>query len=196
MSRERGGPRRAAADRHSLGARTFIIIGLLSGFAALQALTPAGSAQKGTAESDWYPVGYTGDTWAGEVTAFDNDQRTLTLSHGSGKNAATFVASIPDAPYQWRRNARKARVIDFPYDKTAPAQNYVYRGTGFAADFVPEGTEGEVRVPNPPASDVITDFSQFKGRKVMVFYTTREREVNGQKVKYNDVWRIQVMDKK
>ena len=30
----------------------------------------------------------------------------------------------------------------------------------------------------------------------MVFYTERERDVNGQKVKYNDVWRVRVLDKK
>jgi hypothetical protein len=28
-------------------------------------------AQKGKAEPDYYPLGYSGDTWTGEVTAFD-----------------------------------------------------------------------------------------------------------------------------
>lgn len=38
-------------------------------------------AQKGSAEPDYYPVGYPGDTWTGEVTSIDNDRRTLTLTH-------------------------------------------------------------------------------------------------------------------
>jgi hypothetical protein len=173
------------------------LIGLLTGLAALHAMSPTVSSQKGKAESDWYPVGYNGDTWTGEVIAFDNGLRTLTISRGSGKNAETFIASIPDAPYQWRRDARKNRVIDFPYDRGATSQHYKYVAEGKAADLVPEGAEGEIRVPNPPASDVITDFAQFKGRKIVVFYTPRVHEVNGQKVKYNDVWRIRVLpDKK
>ena len=138
-------------------------------------------------------MGYTGDTWTGEVTAFDNEQRTLTLTHGSGKNTQTFVASIPDLPYQWRRDARNSRVIDFPYDKNRPVQIYRYVGPGFAASLLPEGAPAEVRVPNPPASDVINDFAQFKGRKIVVFYIPREREVNGKAMKYNEVWRILVM---
>ena len=153
-------------------------------------------AQKGSAEADWYPLGYNFHTWTGEVIAFDNDQRTLTLQSKSGKNAETFVASIPDKPYQWRRDVRKSRVLDFPYDMKFTSQRYVYVGPGLAASIVPDGAPSEVRVPNPPATDVIDEFSQFKGRKIMVFYTEREREVNGQKVKYNDVWRIRVLDKK
>lgn len=173
-----------------------ILIGLITGLAALYAMAPTAFSQKGKAESDWYPLGYSGDTWTGEVVDFDNDLRTLTMNHGSGKNVETFTASIPDAPYQWRRDARKNRVIDFPYDKGITVQTYKYVGEGRAADFVPQGAEGQVRVPNPPASDVITDFSQFKGRKIIVFYTPRVREVNGQKVKYNDVWRIRVFPEK
>jgi hypothetical protein len=34
------------------------------------------------------------------------------------------------------------------------------------------------------------------GRSIVVYYTVRGREVNGQKVKYNDVWRIRVIPKK
>jgi len=39
-------------------------------------------AQKGKAEPDYYPLGYSGDTWTGEVTAFDNKYRTLTFASG------------------------------------------------------------------------------------------------------------------
>ena len=184
-----GGKRDQSVDR-------FVLVVLLFSIAVFCGLPKIAFAQKGTAESDWYPMGYGGDTWTGEVTAFDNEQRALTLTHGSGKNVQTFVASIPNLPYQWRRDARKSRVIDFPYDKNRPVQIYRYVGPGFAASIVPEGAPAEVRVPNPPASDVIDDFAQFKGRTIVVFYTPREREVNGQKVKFNDVWRILVMPAK
>ena len=170
-----------------------VVVALLFGLVPYPSSSNIAFAQKGAAESDYYPMGYSGDIWTGEVVAFDNEQRTLTLTHGSGKNAQTFVASIPDAPYQWRRDGSNSRVIDFPYDKGIAVQRYKYVGPGSAASILPEGAPAEVRVPNPPASDVITDFAQFKGRKIVVYYTPRELEVNAQKVKYNDVWRIRVI---
>ena len=66
-------------------------------------------AQKGKAEADYYPLGYPGDTWTEEVTAFDNERRTLTLTNA--KDKLTFIATIPDAPYEWRRNGRNERVL-------------------------------------------------------------------------------------
>ncbi|SRR6266516_2525328 len=182
-----------AGEKRYKGVNRFVLLALLFGIAVFHGSLSVSFAQKGTAESDWYPMGYAGDTWTGEVTAFDNEQRTLTLTHGSGKNTQTFVASIPDLPYQWRRDARNSRVIDFPYDKNRPVQIYRYVGPGFAASLLPEGAPAEVRVPNPPPSDVINDFAQFKGRKIVVFFTTREREVNGKTMKYNEVWRILVV---
>jgi len=182
-----------AGERRDKGVNRFVLLALLFGIAVFHGSLSVSFAQKGTAESHWYHMGYSGDTWTGEVTAFDNEQRTLTLTHGSGKNTQTFVASIPDLPYQWRRDARNSRVIDFPYDKNRPVQIYRYVGPGFAASLLPEGAPAEVRVPNPPASDVINDFAQFKGRKIVVFYIPREREVNGKAMKYNEVWRILVM---
>jgi len=83
-------------------------------------------AQKGTADlPEYYPMGYSGDTCTGEVTAFDNNERTLPLTYGSGKNIQTFVASIPDAPYEWTRDSRKSRVLDFPYDKRSSVQAFI-----------------------------------------------------------------------
>jgi hypothetical protein len=84
------------------------------------------SAQQGTADPDYYPIGYSGKTWTGAVTAVDNEQRTLTLT--SDYKKLTFVASIPDAPYERRHDARNYRVIDFPYDKNAKYQEFQYMG--------------------------------------------------------------------
>jgi hypothetical protein len=154
-------------------------------------------AQKGKADPDFYPVGYSGDTWTGEVTVFDNEQRTLTLTHGSGKNLSTFVANLPDAPYEWTHDIRGARVLDFPYDKKTTYQLFKYDGPGFAATALPDGVDtGMKRRPNPPDSDRITDLSDFKGRIVTVYYTARERKDGGASVKYNDVWRIRVLPAK
>jgi hypothetical protein len=152
------------------------------------------SAQKGPAQQpEYYPVGYSGNTWTGEVTAFDSDRRTLTLTYTNGTDVQTFVASIPDAPYEWARDSRNSRVLDFPYDKRATVQMFIYVGPGFAATIVPDGSPAVVRRPNPPTSNVITDLADFKGRRITVYYTPREREANGGTVKYNDVWRIWVI---
>jgi hypothetical protein len=176
-------------------------LGLLLILFALAATPDTAFAQKGTAEPDWYPLGYDGATWTGEVTAFDNDRRTLTLTNGSGKKAETFVATIPDAPYEWARDGRKSRVLDFPYDKNAKSQTFTYTEpgrTGSAFSIVPDtGSErtdsGRIQRPNPPESNVINDFSDSKGRRVTVYYVPREHEESGAKVKYNDVWRIRVI---
>jgi hypothetical protein len=153
-------------------------------------------AQKGKAEPDYYPLGYPGDTWTGAVTAFDNERRLLTLTHASGKNVLTFVASIPDAPYERRRDARNFRVVDFPYNKQAKYQTFKYEGRGAAGSVLPDLSDGMQRRPSPPASNVISDLAEFMGQEVTVYYTTRERKVNGMKEKYNDVWRIRVLSAK
>jgi hypothetical protein len=154
-------------------------------------------AQKGRADADWYPQGYGGSIWTGEVTDFDDGKKTLTLTHTNGKKSETFVASIPDAPYQWVRDSYNSRVIDFAYDKKVPSQLWVYVGPGHAATVLPENTSpgaetGRQRRPNPPSSDDCVVLSEFMGRRITVYYTARDRKVNDVKEKYNDVWRIHV----
>jgi hypothetical protein len=155
------------------------------------------NAQKGKAEADYYPLGYPGDTWTGEVTAFDNDQRTLTLTYG--KDKLTLIAKIPDAPYEWTRNGHNERVLDFPYDPKVKTQVFKYEsGEVSAGSLLPEGDEsnGMRRRPNPPDANRITDLSDFLGRTITVYYTSRERKDATGKVKFNDVWRIKVLPKK
>lgn len=174
---------------------------LLVALVVLAACAGASFAQKGKAGGDFYPMGYSGDVWAGEVTAFDNASRTLTLTHGDGQKAQTFVATLPDAPYEWARDIHNARVLDFPYDKKAKTQLFKYDGPGRAATVMPDtgGVQGMsqiMRRPNPPDENRISDLSDFKGRRILVYYTVREREVGGVKEKYNDVWRIKVLSSK
>lgn len=149
-------------------------------------------AQQGTADPDYYPLGYSGKTWTGAVTAFDNDQRTLTLTSDDKKS--TFVAFIPDSPYERRHDAQNFRVIDFPFDKSAKYQVFQYMGLGNAGTLLPgsDSGSGKQRRNNPTGSG-IGDFADFNGRRITVYYTTREHEVNGKKEKFNDVWRIRIL---
>jgi hypothetical protein len=155
-------------------------------------------AQKKKADPDYYPMGYSGETWTGEVTAVSNEKRTLTLTHTKGKDVVTFEATIPDAPYEWARDARNFRVLDFPFDKKATVQTFKYIGTGEgAAVLIPDVMGAGIKKrPNPPASNVINDFSELMGRSVTVYYTPRERGAGKQKEKYNDVWRIRILPPK
>ena len=52
-------------------------------------------AQKGTAEPDYCPNGYSGDTFTGEVTAVNEDSREFTLTYGKGDKAQTIVGVLP-----------------------------------------------------------------------------------------------------
>ena len=175
---------------------------LFAALACVALCAGAALSQKGKAGADFYPLGYPGDVWMGEVTAFDNERRTLTLTHGSGKKAETFVAVIPDAPYEWVRDIHNARVLDFPYDKKAKVQVFKFEGPGRAGTMMPDmGVSAQIptgikRRPNPPDENRIADFADFVGRKVIVYYTVRERHVGGVAEKYNDVWRVKVLSGK
>jgi hypothetical protein len=53
-------------------------------------------AQKGAAEPDYYPMGYNGDTWTGEVTATDDIKRKITLSYKKKDKEETFVGVLEE----------------------------------------------------------------------------------------------------
>lgn len=52
-------------------------------------------AQHGTAEPGYYPSGFNGDTWSGEVTAVTEDTREFTLTYTKGTDTQTFVGILP-----------------------------------------------------------------------------------------------------
>lgn len=52
-------------------------------------------AQHGTAEPGYYPSGFNGDTWTGEVTAVTEDTREFTLTHTKGTDTKTFIGVLP-----------------------------------------------------------------------------------------------------
>jgi len=53
-------------------------------------------AQKGAAEPDYYPMGYNGDTWTGEVTATDDGKREITLSYKKKDKEETFIGVLEE----------------------------------------------------------------------------------------------------
>src|SRR2546421_4568821 len=69
---------------------------IIFGFLILSSLNGVALAQKGTAPPGFYPSGFNGDTWSGEVTAVDETKREMTLTHGKDEKAKTFLAYVPD----------------------------------------------------------------------------------------------------
>ncbi len=59
------------------------------------ACTGASVAQKGSAEPDYYPMGFSGDTWTGEVTTVNEDTREFTLTYAKGDKSQTFIGVLP-----------------------------------------------------------------------------------------------------
>jgi hypothetical protein len=64
---------------------TFLIILFLSGISI---------AQKGTAEPDYYPMNYAGETWTGEVTLVSEEKREFTLTYKKGEKEQTFIGVL------------------------------------------------------------------------------------------------------
>lgn len=53
-------------------------------------------AQKGTAEPDYYPQGFNGETWTGEVTSTDDGKREITLTYKKKDKEETFVGILEE----------------------------------------------------------------------------------------------------
>ncbi|MGB7923545.1 MAG: hypothetical protein WCF57_09905 [Pyrinomonadaceae bacterium] len=68
---------------------------ILVACALLMLCAGASMAQKGSAEPDYYPPSYTGDTWSGEVTAVNEETREFTLTYAKGDKTQTFVGTLP-----------------------------------------------------------------------------------------------------
>src|SRR5436309_14036037 len=53
-------------------------------------------AQHGTAPNGYYPMGYHGDIWTGEVTAVNAANREITLTYVKGEKRESFVGVLPE----------------------------------------------------------------------------------------------------
>lgn len=69
---------------------------LVLSLALMLLCTGIAAAQHGTAEPDYYPSGFNGDTWSGEVTAANEDTREFTLTYTKGSNTQTFVGVLAE----------------------------------------------------------------------------------------------------
>jgi hypothetical protein len=54
------------------------------------------NAQHGTAGSGYFPPGYSGDTWTGNVTATDDPTRSITLTYASKNKTETFTGVLKE----------------------------------------------------------------------------------------------------
>jgi hypothetical protein len=52
--------------------------------------------QHGTAPNGYYPVGYAGDTWTGEVVSTGGVTREIILTYLNGKKSETFTGFLKD----------------------------------------------------------------------------------------------------
>jgi DNA-binding beta-propeller fold protein YncE len=132
-------------------------------------LATAALAQKGSAGAGYYPLGYVGDTWTGEVTATDEDKREITLTFKKDDKTQTFVAFIPNTGVGWMTDEQGDRVIAiYPEDK--------------------KDSKSENKTPKPEPAHL--NLADLMGRRITVYYMHREKKVNDQKVSYNEVIRI------
>jgi hypothetical protein len=130
-------------------------------------------AQKGTAGPGFYPQGYQGDTWTGEVASADEATRELTLTYKSGDKTQTFIAYIPDGGAAWGKNESGDKVLEI-----------------FSVD--PKKANKPSK-PEPPHINL----ADFLGRRLTVYYIHREqKDANGQKLKFNEVFWIKIIPKK
>jgi hypothetical protein len=54
------------------------------------------TAQHGTAPNGYYPMGYSGDTWTGEVTSTNDATREVALIYADKKKTETFVGVLQE----------------------------------------------------------------------------------------------------
>ncbi len=105
-------------------------------------------AQHGSAADGYYPFGYAGDTWSGEVTSTNDDTREITLTYTKGSKTETFTGVLQEG--------YKVKLKD--------------------------GTSHELK-----ASEVL------KGTHLMIFYMPKAKKDGDKKVKYYEIFRIQVL---
>jgi hypothetical protein len=102
-------------------------------------------AQHGTAPNGYFPMGYNGDTWTGQVSAVNDDNHEITLVYNGSKKVETFVGVLQ--------------------------QRYKVK--------LKDGSPAELKVSMLPI-----------GTRLRVYYTAKDRKVNGHKEKFNEIFRM------
>lgn len=134
----------------------------------------AATAQKGTAESGYYPPSFPQglNTWTGDVTAADEQKREVTLTYTHGNKTQTFVGYIQDSGVESGRDDLGDDVID-----VVP---------------VKKGSPGKAKEPEPRHLNL----QDLVGRHIKVYYFEREPKIDQTKMRVNVVIRIKVIPKK
>ena len=101
--------------------------------------------QHGSAPSGYYPQGYSGDTWTGEVVSTDDTTREITLTYTNGKKSETFTGVLKD-------------------------------------NFQVQLKDGSMKELKPSGIP--------KGARILVFYQAKTKKVDGNKVKYYEIFQI------
>ena len=145
-------------------------IRILFSFLVLCLLGAVALAQKGTAPSGFYPPGFHGDIWSGEVTAVDEDKREITLTYGKAEKAKNFVAFIPDGGVYATKGPDETIILEIASIDTKPSKS----------------------TPAPPHMKLNT----LLARQVTVYYINREKkDANGEKIKIQEVFKL-IIDRK
>ena len=103
--------------------------------------------QHGSAPDGYYPPGYSGDTWTGEVVSTDDTTREITLTYTKGTKSETFTGVLKD--------------------------NFQMK--------MKDGSMKELKPSGIP-----------KGTRITVFYQSITKKVDGNKVKYSEIFQIAV----
>lgn len=87
---------------------------------ALLVLANSAFAQHGTAENGYYPTGYQGDTWTGEVVSANEQTHEITLLFTKNGKSENFVG-IPEDGYLVHEHngpTRPLKMSDIPIGRT------------------------------------------------------------------------------
>jgi len=101
--------------------------------------------QHGTAGDGYFPMGYSGDTWTGEVVSTNDTTREITLTYTNGKKSETFTGVLKD-------------------------------------NFQVKMKDGSMKELNPSGIP--------KGARITVFYQAKTKKVDGNKVKYYEIFQL------
>jgi hypothetical protein len=123
----------------------FIVLFPLTCFIVLFTVSGAALAQQGTAGIGYFPLGYAGDTWTGQVTVVDDATNEITLVYNGRKKTESFVGVLQ------RGHSVKLK-------------------NGTTAEFKPS----MIRI----------------GVRMRVYYMVKSQKINGQKVKFNEIFRF------
>ena len=88
--------------------------------AALFVFANSAFAQHATAPNGYYPPGYSGDTWTGQVVSVNEQTREITLSYAKNGKSETFVG-VPEGGYLVHEHngpTRPLKMSDVPIGRT------------------------------------------------------------------------------